>query len=539
MNKEVLYIDNEDDITDVINKVKQAKEKIVALVPPKNIGVLRSAVNLRLLARTADQADKRVVLISNNSALRTMAATAKIPVAKTLQSKPEIPEIDALEVDGDDVIDGEKLPVESFMKKKPSKEDEMLDNLDIDDNKSFSKKSPNNSKKKGQSGKKVPNFPDFRKKIFLIGGGALVLIVFLVWAIWFAPAATIVINARTAVANVRAKIDLTTNQDLAKPENGILLSKIESTKKESEVAFDATGEKAVGEKAKGTMTLSQDTEQSGVTVKAGTGFSSGECTFITTANVVIPGGDDFSGGHANKPGVIDVAVQALDVGEQCNLSARTYLSPISIVTARGGVMSGGSKKTIKVVTEQDVQTAKQKMADQKDDNVKSELVAKFGSSYKVIDDSYNVNYADASVSPGVGEEAGNGKATVKSEATYTLMAIDKKQLTSFIEGQMKKESDNPDQQKVYQNGIDSITFSDFVSGDGATSLVATTSGKIGPKIDEQKIKDQAKKKRYGEVQSQIEAIDGVKDVDIKFSFFWVRTVPNNDNKIKIEFKVDE
>ena len=39
MNKEVIYIDSEDDITDVISKVKSAKEKIVALVPPKGIGV--------------------------------------------------------------------------------------------------------------------------------------------------------------------------------------------------------------------------------------------------------------------------------------------------------------------------------------------------------------------------------------------------------------------------------------------------------------------------------------------------------------------
>ena len=539
MNKEVLYIDNEDDITDVINKVKQAKEKIVALVPPKNIGVLRSAVNLRLLARVAEQADKRVVLISNNSALKTMAATARIPVAKTLQSKPEIPEIDALEVDGEDVIDGEKLPVEAFMKKNPSEEDEILDDIDIDDNKSFSKKAPNTGKKKGKAGKKVPNFPDFRKKMFLIGGGSLILIGFLVWAIWFVPAATIIINAQTTVANVRSKVDLTTDEKLAKPEDGVLLSKAESIKKESEVSFDATGEKQVGEKAKGLITLSQNTEQAGVPIKSGTGFSSGDCTFITISSVVIPGGDDFSGGQARVPGTIEVSVQALDVGEQCNLSARTYLSPIGIVTARGGVMSGGSKKTIKVVTEQDVQTAEQKMADKKDENVKSELVSKFGDSYKIIDDSYSVNYAEASVSPKVGEEAGNGKASIKSDTTYTLMAINKKQLTSFLESEIKGQSDKLKEQKVYQNGVDSAAFSDFASGDGATSLVVTASGKTGPNIDEQKIKDQSKKKRYGEVQSQIKSIDGVKDVDVKFSIFWVRTVPDNDNKIKIEFMVDE
>src|SRR4051812_40830772 len=112
MNKDVIYIDVEDDITAIIGKVKDAKEKIVALVPPKRVGVLQSAVNLRLLARAAGQVDKRLVLISSNAALSALAAAAKIPVAKNLQSKPELAEISALDIDnGEDVIDGAQLPV--------------------------------------------------------------------------------------------------------------------------------------------------------------------------------------------------------------------------------------------------------------------------------------------------------------------------------------------------------------------------------------------------------------------------------------------
>ena len=112
MNKDVIYIDVEDDITAIIGKVKNAKEKIVALVPPKRVGVLQSAVNLRLIGRAADTGKKRLVLITNNQALVALAAAAKIPVARNLQSKPEIAEISALDIDdGEDVIDGSSLPV--------------------------------------------------------------------------------------------------------------------------------------------------------------------------------------------------------------------------------------------------------------------------------------------------------------------------------------------------------------------------------------------------------------------------------------------
>src|SRR5690606_30974736 len=43
----------------------------------------------------------------------------------------------------------------------------------------------------------VPNFDTFRKKLALGIGGAVALIGFLVWAIWFAPSAKIIITART------------------------------------------------------------------------------------------------------------------------------------------------------------------------------------------------------------------------------------------------------------------------------------------------------------------------------------------------------
>jgi len=54
MQKDVIYIDVEDDITAIIGKVKASEHKIVALVPPKRIGAIQSAVNLKLVLRAAD-----------------------------------------------------------------------------------------------------------------------------------------------------------------------------------------------------------------------------------------------------------------------------------------------------------------------------------------------------------------------------------------------------------------------------------------------------------------------------------------------------
>ena len=51
MNKDVIYVEPEDDITDIILKIEKSKEKIVALVPPKKAGVFRSVVNIKLIAK--------------------------------------------------------------------------------------------------------------------------------------------------------------------------------------------------------------------------------------------------------------------------------------------------------------------------------------------------------------------------------------------------------------------------------------------------------------------------------------------------------
>ena len=157
MKKDVIYIDVEDDITTIVGKIKSSKEKIVALVPPARYGVFQSAVNMRLLKRTADTAKKHLVIISNSSALAALAASANIPVAKNLQTKPEIAEIPVLKVDDNDVIDGNDLPIGDIASatKSKSASDRAVDDVIANSTSIAAAKKPARGKK---SESKVPNF---------------------------------------------------------------------------------------------------------------------------------------------------------------------------------------------------------------------------------------------------------------------------------------------------------------------------------------------------------------------------------------------
>ncbi|OYW41693.1 hypothetical protein B7Z28_02285 [Candidatus Saccharibacteria bacterium 32-45-3] len=105
-----LYIDVEDDITSVIDKVTHATETVVAIVPPKRTGMLQSIVNLKLLQRAAKQAGKQIVLVTNDVALVGLASELALPIAKNLQSKPEVATPSSMDDETEDVIDGSFVP---------------------------------------------------------------------------------------------------------------------------------------------------------------------------------------------------------------------------------------------------------------------------------------------------------------------------------------------------------------------------------------------------------------------------------------------
>lgn len=542
MQKDVIYIDVEDDITAIIGKVKASKEKIIALVPPKRIGLLQSAVNLRLLSRAAEQNDKRLVLITSNQALMALAAAASLPIAKTLQSKPEVPEIPALEVtsdDGEDIIDGAQLPVGDHAKTAAAGavSAAMAAELGSDKPAFASPPKPGDKPVKPRVTGKVPNFSKFRKKIFIFGGLGAFALVFLIWAIFFAGHATIVIAAKTtnASVNTNAQLGPTLTTDA---EKNTIKSIVNQIKKDSSVEFDATGKKDVGDKATGSMKVTRTSvSSSAISIPAGTTFTSGTIVFVSTESATL-GGTTIGPGGIVQPSAT-VSVQAANIGEEYNLSARAYSANVSGFDSTGSQMTGGTKRQATIVTASDIQKATEQLAQDNSDEIKRQLEEQFAEGDIVISESFTITKGDVISTPAVDQELASGKAKLTSNVTYVLTGIGKSELDSFLTKNLESQIKSEDDQRVYSTGIDSVTFNSFTTNAEATRVTVVATGQVGPRINEQEIKDSAKGKRYGEVQQSIEAIQGVNDVDVRFWPFWVRSVPTDVNRISVEFKLDE
>lgn len=545
MNKDVIYIDVEDDITSIIGKIKSSKEKIVALVPPKRVGVLQSAVNLKLLARTAEHSHKHLVIVTNDKPLIALSAVAMIPIARNLQSKPELAEVEEIGDDeAENIIDGSELPVGELVKtvdhtQSDSVED-VIETIDIDGD--MPKMSKDITNIKG-SKVKVPDFSRFRKKLFFGSVGVIAIIAFLVWAIGFAPAAKISITTKTSSAPVSMTLKLSST-DSTDVNKNIVRTVSKQIKRDLSVEFEATGQKDLGEKAKGTITIDNCDSSDSVTISSGTVFvaSSGQ-RFISDAAVTVPGFTGSASSCRNTgagAGTASVNVTAEQAGIGSNIGAKSYVivGVSGDIYANGGEMIGGTTKMTTVVSDEDVLKAKQALADLPNTAVKQQLIAQFTNNESVVTDSFAIEYADAVSVPLVGQEV-KGKAKLTSTATFSMTAIAKSELEAFLREAINKQISDESTQRVYDNGIDEVALSGFLKNDQGSTINVSAIGQIGPNINEDAIKEQSKDKQYGDIQALVSGIKGVSDVEIKFSYFWVNTAPNDTSKIDVEINLQK
>ena len=206
-------------------------------------------------------------------------------------------------------------------------------------------------------------------------------------------------------------------------------------------------------------------------------------------------------------------------------------------TTTDGV-TGGEKHTAKVVTADDVQTALDQLKQQNTDSEKKKLTGKFGSGVKVISDSFAANTGTPTVTPAIGQEVTADKAKLAMDITYTLTAVSQAALDDYLKDTIGKQV-STSSQRIYDSGASSAQLTGYQAASdqktGTVQLVAT--GQVGPKIDDDKIKEQEKGRRTGEVLGDLRSIDGVSNVDVQLSPFWVTGVPGDVKKITVQFKL--
>ncbi len=576
--KDTIYVDIDDEITGIIDKVSNSKHKIVALVLPKRATVFQSLVNMKLLKRSGDKNKKKLVLITSEASIVPLAGAVKLHVAKTLQSKPAIPKAPnevSGEVDLGEVDDYQEMAEDQDDdENNDSEEDEPLDkakpvgalaaagaggaalakNNDDDvieiDNKSKSADSPakesekaagagGSKAKKSKDKLKVPNFNKFRKRILLIGGGGVLLLTLLLMAIFILPSAKITIKTDSVSANTSINFTASAASQTFDEEASVVpAEKAEVTKTDTE-KVPATGKKNVGEKASGTVTLQlTDCSQNKTTVPAGTGVSSNGLTYITQTSITlnkIEIGDTCRNELDPSFTSGTIKVIAKSPGEKYNINGGREFAVAGFSNVEGidsSEMTGGTNKEVTVVTSGDIENAKEKLKDKSQDQALEELTKELESDdMLVIEDSLSSGEPSITTSPNVGAEA--SEVTVTSATVYSLFAVNREDLSTLVKKEAEKEIDTS-KQKISEDGLDDAVFRVVdrpTPDDIKFSLDSTVS--TGAQFDEEEIKKELYGKKSGQVELLLEDRPSVNDVEVSFSPFWVYKVPSKDSKIEI------
>ena len=589
MNKDVIYIEPEDDITDIIAKVKNAKTKIVALVPPKKAGVLRSVVNFKLIAKTALQHNKTVVLISADENLVKFAQSVKMPVAKSLSSKPQLATDDEAEFgDADeesDIIEeepeaetstskSEKKDVKSDHEKshkddkkaeaaKVKKSEEVVTEDEIDEEADTDKKV---AKKK--SNQKVPNIKKYRTQIIIGSVFAVIMVVVLVWAFAFAPAAKVIVHVRTSDQGFSETIKLTTDQDKEDIDAGIFYMEEKAIEKTASADFEATGEVDKGTKASGTLTVKRTSPVSivgngrdAITIPVGTKFTYNGLTYVSTAASTLRAvdGKDFDTDTCkvstslvatcdlSKDVTTTVKIEAIENGDKYNMGAVNsgWTASISGATpTSSAAISGGTSKIVKIVSKDDLAAAEENLDITGESDAKKELIDENSDDAIVIKSSFNIENGQLSSSPALGEEVnGDTKPKVTKKTTYKVYTVSRDAVSQYIEKTVE-EGLGDDTRTVYATGAGKdeekviAFFESYKNNNGEYTAKLKSTVKIGPRVTPEMISEKILGQKVGQVRTMLTSINGVADVEINRSYFWVTKIPSDINKVEIEITVD-
>ena len=580
MNKDIYYIEPEDDITDIINHLKGSKQKVVALVPPKKLSVLRSAINLKLIAKTAKNLDKAVVIITLDPVLMKLSAASGLPFSKNLQSRPVLPSeykdsaaihktvaasqaISEMSEDSSDVQEESIQATESASNNK--KENILKDSAAKENIKKPVVSGKTNNIRQAPSDaeaatmhldaneveeesdgeekavKKIPNFDKLRKWLVLGVAGLIVCIVGGVWAFVFAPAAKISVKIKTTPDNFSENITFASAADQASNKDGKILLETETLEKESSVEFDATGERNDGNKATGRLTLTANFSFSTssatpsapdrITVPIGSAFAKGNLNYLTVVTTEFSWDGSTTSCTVRTTNTCQIRktvdVVAFEGGTRFNIDpiASGWQSSVEHVDAfNSTAFSGGTDKVVKIVTAADVEKAKVALSQL--DEGKDDLFAKVKDSDLRIDASYKKTPGEATSSPAIGEVANGGKAKL----TAKIKSAVEEYIKTLVSSRLGSD------QKIYE--ISSLFIERFQENNAASAKLKAVV-KTGPEVSEKTVLDKSLGKKIGEVTTLIKSINGVSEVKVDTSFPWVRSIPEDINKVSVNITIEE
>jgi hypothetical protein len=552
MKDNALYLEGDEDITSAIDKLKKSIGSSVQIVVPKRSTLLQSVINQKLLKKAAKDAGKQLVLVTNDRVAIDLAARVGLAIAPSLGAEAMLaaPRITA-PIRNDDIIvddgtDEPEPPVVSRSTTSIRKTAPVMATKELDDeaNAPLEDVSAVPTGDKVAKSPKVPNFSKLQKRLLWVFILAVLVVGYFVGMHYFTTG-KVVIYANGAKADINAPIivdsALTTSNFAANTLAGVIVSVSHNLS----TTFTPTGKKNIGTKASGSVTVSNNSGAA-QPLSAGTRFTAPDGNvFRSTQDSSVPAATASvaANGQVNKqPGTATVAVAADQPGDTYNEAAgQKYGIPglpadqQLLITAVGSQMTGGTSKTVNVVTQADVDKARDAAVTADKASGLKDLKAKVAAAQMPLDSSLNSIPVNVVSNPGVDGEG--DQSTLTLTLNYSLTAVSTADYTALLQGQETKLLGINNQ--IYDNGLAKATVTAGAAVGTKQPFTVATIASGGPKIDKTALVQKMKGKRYSEATDLASSLPGVVRADVSLSPAWATNLPQIAKNISITIKINQ
>lgn len=600
-----IVVDSSHELTDIVKEIHSAKADRIVLTFADQSDLLISPVNLKVLNEVAQKEDKLLIsqIIQNPTGVRN-SRLAGIRVVET----PSLPsEQEWLEVEQDmEIKSKEKKPVKRVVVEEPPKKSSFEDRVNNAISRSREERyvpkkqqvdssfisidqdlpmQQGTTRQQSIAGKdfssvpeqavpvidrrRVPPMPKSSifsklKNINFKDKKTLRIIAIAVAILLLLPAATFAVyNQMAPLAKVRIYVEAKSveiektfvgDPDIDKIDFDNLRIPIKTDEITESLSdtVNPTGKAYKGEKAKGSVRVTY-MKQGGcgetaptVTLSAGHTITTDKYSYKTTASKEIT---------CNS--MADVDVVAADIGEEYNISSNRQFSvqgysSSEVFGLNASAFTGGTKQEYTVLSQQDLDSAVEKLSETAIEEIKSEL-RNSDNNWEIIENSIKSEVDKSSIKTDkkVGEEASvvNLDITIKGTATYYFTKDLNEGLTELLREEAAEqnlfESEN-NMELVLGDSIEKeLKVNDSVKDKIEINLIAQSS--VRPKIDKEEIENKLKSMSWEEGNEYVQTFEFSKEkTEVEFipsgypSF--LKRFPNRRGGVLVsivELKVEE
>lgn len=376
---------------------------------------------------------------------------------------------------------------------------------------------------------KVKSIKDI--KFITIAISAIILFLFIFFTFIFQTSAKITLTVDPKQEEKTQNITFSST-DSTNIDNNLLGAQIIPVEEKGSTTINTTGKKDVGTNAKGSVTIFNNDTDTISLEKGATITSSGGVKFTLDENIKVgsASGDIFSG---TKPGTTNVKVSASEIGTEGNLpsgSKFTVGTSKTVAAKNDSAFSGGTKKSVTVVSDKDLAKLRSELPKSLADKAKSDISTKVSSGRTVLPQFIDTDLTSEKFDKKEDDQA--DKVSLSATVAFNFLSYDNSDVIKLSEKLFDGSNFS-----IEKSRLDINAKNIKVEKNNNITADLVINAKLFPKIDTESLIKEIAGTDVTKTRNVLSNRTNVKNVEIKISPnlpFLSSSLPKNPKNITID-----